>query len=80
MEYLRSKTSASREHIVIRRSITPALRIELTLKGALRTALEREHRYIANMVEVLILDWCRRNRIVISAKAMVSAQDPCPHL
>ena len=33
------------------------------LKEALRTAADREHRSIANMVGVLIRDYCGRNGI-----------------
>ncbi len=44
---------------------TVTFRIEPALKEALRTAAEREHRSIANMVEVLIRDYCGRNGISI---------------
>lgn len=44
---------------------TLTFRIEPALKEALRAAAEREHRSIANMVEVLIRDWCGRNGIAI---------------
>ena len=37
---------------------THTFRIEPRLKEALRTAAEREHRSIANMVEVMIRDYC----------------------
>jgi hypothetical protein len=40
-------------------------RIEPSLKEALRIAAAREHRSLANMVEVLIRDYCERNGIVI---------------
>ena len=40
-------------------------RIEPALKEALRTAADREHRSIANMVEVIIRDYCGRNGIAI---------------
>ncbi len=45
---------------------TLTFRIAPALKEALRTAAEREHRSIANMVEVLIRDYCDRNDITIS--------------
>jgi hypothetical protein len=35
------------------------------LKEALKTAAEAEHRSIANMVEVLIRDYCKRQDIAI---------------
>lgn len=44
---------------------TLTFRIEPELKEALRTAAEREHRSIANMVDVLIRDYCGRNGIAI---------------
>ena len=47
------------------KTTTLTFRIEPGLKEALRTAANQEHRSIANMVEVLIRDWCGRNGIVI---------------
>lgn len=48
------------------KTTTLTFRIEPNLKEALRTAADREHRSIANMVEVLIRDYCGRNGIAIS--------------
>jgi len=45
------------------KTTTLTFRIEPELKEALRTAAEREHRSIANMVAVLIMDYCERNDI-----------------
>lgn len=47
------------------KTTTLTFRIEPNLKEALRTAAAREHRSIANMVEVLIRDYCGGNGIVI---------------
>jgi hypothetical protein len=47
------------------KTTTLTFRIEPGLKEALRAAAVREHRSIANMVEVLIRDWCGRNGIAI---------------
>jgi hypothetical protein len=47
------------------KTTTLTFRIEPSLKEALRTAAAREHRSIANMVEVLIRDYCGRNDISI---------------
>jgi hypothetical protein len=47
------------------KTTTLTFRIEPRLKEALRTAADREHRSIANMVEVLIRDYCGRNGITI---------------
>jgi hypothetical protein len=44
---------------------TLTFRIAAALKEALRTAAEREHRSIANMVEVFIRGYCERNEISI---------------
>ncbi|MAA75040.1 MAG: hypothetical protein CMN28_10060 [Salinisphaeraceae bacterium] len=41
-------------------------RIDPVVKEALRTAAARQHRSIANMVEVLIRDYCGRNGITIA--------------
>ena len=47
------------------KTTTLTFRIEPALKEALRTAADREHRSIANMVEVLIRDYCAREGIAI---------------
>ncbi|MCG7877510.1 MAG: hypothetical protein N0C90_14420 [Candidatus Thiodiazotropha endolucinida] len=47
------------------KTTTLTFRIEPSLKEALRTAAQREHRSIANMVEVLIREHCGRNGIEI---------------
>lgn len=47
------------------KTTTLTFRIEPELKEALRTAAEREHRSIANMVAVLIMDYCERNDIPV---------------
>ncbi len=47
------------------KTATLTFRIDPALKEALRTAAQREHRSIANMVEVLIRDYCGRNGIPV---------------
>ncbi len=47
------------------KTTTLTFRIEPALKEALRTAADREHRSIANMVEVMIRDYCGREGIAI---------------
>ncbi|MFW5333247.1 hypothetical protein [Hydrogenophaga sp. ZJX-1] len=49
------------------KTATLTLRIDPALKDALKRAAEAEHRSIANMVEVLILDHCNRGGISIEA-------------
>ena len=46
---------------------TLTFRIEPALKDALRTAADHEHRSIANMVEVMIRDYCGRTGVPIQA-------------
>jgi hypothetical protein len=50
---------------------TLTFRIAPALKEALRTAAVREHRSIANMVEVLIRDYCGRNGVTIPEQGAV---------
>lgn len=47
------------------KTTTLTFRIEPGLKEALRAAAVREHRSIANMVEVMIREYCGRNDIAI---------------
>lgn len=60
------------------KTTTLTFRIEPDLKEALRTAADREHRSIANMVEVMIRDYCGRNGVTISKQGMLfdSGQKP----
>ena len=54
------------------KTTTLTFRIKPALKEGLRAAAEREHRSIANMVEVLIRDYCKRNDILIAAHGAAS--------
>jgi hypothetical protein len=47
------------------KTATLTFRIKPILKEALRTAATQEHRSLANMVEMLILDYCDRKGIGI---------------
>ncbi len=47
------------------KTATLTFRIDPGLKEALRTAAQQEHRSIANMVEVLIRDYCGAHGIPI---------------
>ena len=47
------------------KTATLTFRIEPEVKEALRTVAHQERRSIANMVEVLIRDYCGRNDILI---------------
>ncbi|MDR1934759.1 MAG: ribbon-helix-helix protein, CopG family [Candidatus Accumulibacter sp.] len=48
------------------KTATLTFRIDPGLKEALRVAADREHRSIANMVEVLIREYCEQRGIAIS--------------
>jgi hypothetical protein len=45
---------------------TVTFRIKPEIKAALRDAADQEQRSLANMLEVMIRDWCRRERVVVS--------------
>ena len=62
------------------KSTTLMFRIEPTLKEALRTAATREHRSIANMVEVLIRDYCGRNGIASFEQGALFTERQKPRL
>lgn len=49
------------------KTATLTFRIDPRVKEALRTAAQQEHRSIANMVEVLIRDYCERQGIAIES-------------
>lgn len=51
------------------KNTTLTFRIEPNLKEALRTVAEQEHRSVANMVEVMIRDYCGRNGVAITKPA-----------
>ena len=51
--------------MAITKTATLTIRVEPNLKEALRTAAQAEHRSIANMVEVMILEHCEKNGIAI---------------
>lgn len=51
------------------KTTTLTFRIEPGLKAALRTAAAREHRSIANMVAVLIRDYCAHHGIAITSSS-----------
>lgn len=52
------------------KTATLSFRIEPGLKVALRTAAEREHRSIANMVEVMIREHCGRVGVAIAESSL----------
>jgi hypothetical protein len=60
------------------KTTTLTFRIEPGLKEALRTAADREHRSIANMIEVLIRDYCGRTGITIQEQQALFDEDRKP--
>ena len=54
---------------------TLTFRIEPALKEGLRAAALKEHRSIANMIEVLIRDYCGRNGITIQEQQALALGD-----
>ena len=57
------------------KTTTLTFRIKPALKEGLRAAADREHRSIANMIEVLIRDYCGRNGITIPEQKALSLGD-----
>jgi len=57
------------------KTATLSFRIEPGLKEALRAAAEQEHRSIANMVEVMIREYCGRNGVAIPDQGLPFDQD-----
>lgn len=53
------------------KSATLTFRVDPGIKEAIRIAAAREHRSIANMVEVLIRDYCGRNGIAIPKQGVL---------
>jgi hypothetical protein len=47
------------------KTATLILRIDPAIKEGLRAIAEQEHRSLANMIEVMIRDYCERNGIAI---------------
>lgn len=52
------------------KTATLSFRIEPGLKETLRAAAEQEHRSIANMLEVMIREYCGRNRIATPERTL----------
>lgn len=57
---------------------TMTVRIEPAVKQGLKALAAREHRSIANMVEVLIRDYCGRNGISISEQGSLPNESKEP--
>ncbi len=53
------------------KTVTMTVRVAPAVKQGLKTAAEQEHRSIANMVAVMIRDYCGREGIAISGLGTV---------
>ncbi|WP_421722309.1 hypothetical protein [Alloalcanivorax xenomutans] len=56
--------------VMATKSETLSVRVEPKIKMALKKAAENEHRSIANMIEVLVLDYCEKNEIDMNGKGV----------
>jgi len=65
-QHLRSTSALTGETMAGTKTATLTFRIEPGLKEALRVAAEKEHRSIANMVEVMIREYCGRAGVAIA--------------
>ncbi len=57
------------------KTATLSFRFEPGLKEALRTAAEQEHRSVANMVEVMIREYCGREGSAIPEAGALAKND-----
>ncbi len=61
--------------MVRKKTATLNLRIDPIVKDALRDAADREHRSIANMVELLIRAHCKANGFPVPAQATLFGEN-----
>ena len=57
------------------KTATLTFRIEPNLKQAVRTAADQEHRSIANMIEVMIREYCGRAGVLIEGEQARRLED-----
>ena len=60
--------------MAVNKTATLTLRIEPSVKEVLRAAAQEEHRSIANMVEVMILDYCQRHSLPVKGATKSESQ------
>ncbi len=60
VQYIHSTNAVWGNTMATTKTTTLTFRIEPGLKEAVRTAAEQEHRSIANMIEIMIRDYCGR--------------------
>ncbi len=57
------------------KTVTMTVRVAPAVKAGLKTAAEQEHRSIANMIEMMIRDYCGRNDITIQEQQALSLEN-----
>lgn len=60
------------------KATTLTLRIDPAIKEGLRAVAAQEHRSLANMIEVMILDYCGRNGVAIPEQGAPSVDGQKP--
>lgn len=60
------------------KATTLTLRIDPAIKEGLRAVAAQEHRSLANMIEVMILDYCGRNGVTIPEQGAQSVDRQKP--
>jgi hypothetical protein len=62
--------------VALTKTATLNLRVDPALKEALRVAATRQHRSVANMVEILIRQHCQQAHIPIPGQSQLSPEVP----
>jgi hypothetical protein len=57
------------------KTTTLTFRIDPTIKEGLRLMAEKEHRSLANMIEVMIRDYCQRCDVAIPEQQTLFGED-----
>lgn len=57
------------------KTATLTLRIDPGVKEGLRIIAEKEHRSLANMIEVIIRDYCARNGVTVPEQTALFASN-----
>lgn len=58
------------------KATTLTLRIDPAIKEGLRAVAAQEHRSLANMIEMMILDYCGRNGVAIPQSSVLFQGGP----
>ena len=56
------------------KSTTLTVRVHPEVKEGLRTVAEQEHRSLANMIEIMIRDYCTKSGIAIDSRGGLRAK------